>query len=598
MSAFVGIWHRKIPLTDFNICPKPTLNLSATESMKNAHYTPKSFLKKRTLFSSHMESENGVISIAARLLIVFLMIYPASGFAQTQAKQNSESNFNQALINGKAANEAFRHSHRYLLGWLTKADPVSGLIPRNLNKDTCIWNAWDAGADNYPFMVMTASMLNRPIFEGKMRDMLASETRLTSRIGRLPDTYSFCKKSFQNNQIDTSQVIFGSAEYMKDGLIPLTEWLGSSPWSERMLGILEDLNKIVEVPTEIRSSGLGNHAVVEVGGDLLQVLARMYWQTRDPKWLQWGIRIGDYYLSPDNLPTRALPRLRLRDHGCEILSGLVELYAVVSLADPAKKKQWQPFIHEMLDTILAKGRNEHGLFYDEINPLTGDIVQKRLADNFGYTLNAFYTVYMIDQVVAYREATLKTLGALSAHYRNHDWESGSADGYADAIEGALNLYLREPVAGAKDWLDSEIKVLYNFQKPDGIIEGWHGDGNFARTSLMYALWKTAGIHISNWDANVIYGAAVEKNSVYVTITSPTAWKGNLIFGSKWHAEHMHMPVDYPRINQFQEWFPIEKDKNYKLTIGSKTAMVKGSLLIEGYPVELKANEVIRMSCVR
>ncbi|WP_428666120.1 hypothetical protein [Runella sp.] len=538
------------------------------------------------------------MTISTKLATIALFLFAEFSFAQSSANQQKESTFNQALANGKAANEAFRRSHRFLLGWLTKADSVTGLIPRNLTQSTCIWNAWDAAADNYPFMVMTAAMLNRPLFEGKMRQMLATETYLTSRIGRLPDTYSFCKKGFENSIIDTSQVVFGSAEYMKDGLIPLTEWLGPSPWSERMLGILEDLDKIVDVPTQIKGSFFGNSAVVEVGGDLLQVLARMYWLTRNPKWLQWGIQIGDYYLSDAHLPTRTLQRLRLRDHGCEIVSGLVELYAVVATANPAKKKQWQPYVHEMLDTILAKGRNEHGLFYDEINPLTGEIIQKRLADNFGYTLNAFYTVYLIDHVVAYREATLKTLGSLSAHYRNHDWESGSADGYADAIEGALNLYLREPVTSTKDWLESEIKVLWNFQKPDGIIEGWHGDGNFARTSLMYALWKTAGIHISDWNADIIYGAVSDKNNVYVTVTSSKAWKGKLIFGSKWHSEHLHMPFDYPRINQFQEWFPIEKDKNYKVTIGSQTRTVKGSTLIAGYPVELKANEVIQLRCAR
>ena len=569
--------------------------------MKKSHFIQLLFLKNRALstrFSQLMKGRIRQIYVALGLSVILPILATELSVAQTQAKQKSETNFDQALTNGKAANEAFRHSHRYLLGWLSKADPVSELIPRNLAKDTCIWNAWDAAADNYPFMVMTAAMLDRPIFEGKMRDMLATETRLASRIGRLPDTYSFCKRGFQNDQIDTSQVVFGSAEYMKDGLIPLTEWLGQSLWSERMLGILEDLNKIVDVPTEIKSVGLGNHAVVEVGGDLLQVLARMYWQTRNPKWLQWGIQIGDYYLSPDHLPTRALTRLRLRDHGCEIVSGLVELYAVISVVDPVKKKQWQPYIHEMLNTILAKGRNADGLFYDEINPITGEIIQKRLADNFGYTLNAFYTVYMIDRVVTYREATLKALGSLSPHYRNHDWESGSADGYADAIEGTLNLYLREPVASTKDWLDSEIKVLYNFQKADGIIEGWHGDGNFARTSLMYALWKTAGIHISNWNSDVVYGAVTEKNKAYVTITSATAWTGKLIFGSRWHVDHMNMPVDYPRINQFQEWFPIEKNKKYELTIGGHSRTVKGSALIDGYPVQLKSNEVVRLSCAR
>ncbi|RDB02940.1 hypothetical protein DVG78_26085 [Runella aurantiaca] len=539
-------------------------------------------------------------SFSMKTFPFFLLFILAAvvGFAQAPFTSQEKVNFEQALTNGQAANEAFRRSHRFLLGWLSKADPTTGLIPRNLKESTCIWNAYDAAADNYPFMVMTAAMLDKPLFEGKMREMLATETRLTSRVGRLPDTYSFCKKGFQNDHIDTSQVVFGSAEYMKDGLVPLTEWLGPSPWSERMLGILEDLDKIVDVPTQIKGNFFGNSAVVEVGGDLLQVLARMYWLTKNPKWLAWGIQIGDYYLSDAHLPTRTLSRLRLRDHGCEIVAGLAEMYAVVATENLAKKQQWQPYLHEMLITILATGRNEHGLFYDEVNPLTGEVVQKRIADNFGYTLNAFYTVYMIDGVAAYREATLKALGSLSANYRNHDWENGSADGYADAIEGALNLYLREPIPSVKDWLESEIKVLWNFQKPDGIIEGWHGDGNFARTSLMYALWKTAGVHISDWNPEVIYGAVNNKNNIYITLTSPTAWKGKLIFGANWHADHLHMPTDYPRINQFQEWFSIEATKNYRLTIGNKTQTIKGSTLIAGFPISLKPNETIHLRCAR
>jgi len=530
--------------------------------------------------------------------ILLLVTSPIMGFAQSGFSQKEQTYFAQAAANGQAANEAFRHSHRYLLGWLTKADSATGLIPRNLTQNTCIWNAYDAAADNYPFMVMTSAILDKPLFETKMRTMLATETRLSSRIGRLPDTYSFCTKTFQNQVIDTSQVVFGSAEYMKDGLIPLTEWLGPSAWSERMLGILEDLDKIVDVPTQIKGSFFGNSAVVEVSGDLLQVLARMYWMTGNPKWLKWGVQIGDYFLSDAHLPTKASSRLRLRDHGCEIVSGLVEMYAVVAAKDPAKKQQWQPYIHEMLNTILAKGRNEHGLFYDEINPQTGEIVQKRIADNFGYTLNAFYTVYLIDHVGAYREAVLKTLGALSAHYRNHDWENGSADGYADAIEGTLNLYLREPLPSAKDWIESEIKVLWSFQKPDGIIEGWHGDGNFARTSLMYALWKTAGITVSDWQSDLSYGAVVDDKTLYLTLSTSKTWKGQLYFGKKWHQEYLKMPVDYPRINQFQEWYPIEPLANYQLTVGNKSKTVSGEELLKGYSLEILPQKTVQLKLKR
>ena len=112
----------------------------------------------------------------------------------------------------------FRHFYLllFLFGSLKSWAQSNEQTYFNLTQSTCIWNAWDAAADNYPFMVMTASMLDKPLFEGKMRKMFATETRLTSRVGRLPDTYSFCKKGFENAVID-SKLVFGSAEYMKDG---------------------------------------------------------------------------------------------------------------------------------------------------------------------------------------------------------------------------------------------------------------------------------------------------------------------------------------------------------------------------------------------
>ncbi len=212
------------------------------------------------------------------------------------------------------------------------------------------------------------------------------------------------------------------------------------------------------------------------------------------------------------LPTIGLDRLRIRDHGCEVISGLCEVYLTASYAMPEKRIQWRKYIHLRLDRILEVGRNEDGLFYDEVNPQTGKVISARLADNFGYTLNAYYFVLQMDNTPEYKEAVIKALSSLNEKYRNHDWESGSQEGYADAIEGTLNLFNREPIPSVKEWLDSEIRVLWNFQKNDGMIEGWHGDGNFARTTIMYCLWKTQGIVANPWKRDLSIGAALD--SIY------------------------------------------------------------------------------------
>jgi hypothetical protein len=250
-----------------------------------------------------------------------------------KAQSIKDPAFSEAIKNGLLVNEGFNRSINYVNAWTQKADPSTGLIPRNL-KDS-YWNAWDAAADNYPFMVLTASVLMPSYFNNTALEMLKTEQKITSRIGKLPDTYSFEKKGFLNQQPDSSQIVFGAAEYMKDGLIPLTEWLGKSPWSDRMLEILDDIPRITKMVKEVKDSKFGKNAVVEVNGDLLQVLTRMYWFTGKKEYLDWAIEIADYYLCTERLPTN-LDRLRIRDHGCEIISGLCETYLATYYAMPHK----------------------------------------------------------------------------------------------------------------------------------------------------------------------------------------------------------------------------------------------------------------------
>ena len=506
-------------------------------------------------------------TIRFTLIISLIGTFSLISYAQKNNQPLKESptfekspDFAEALANGKLANEGYNRCMNYLNAWLKVADKNTGLIPRNIRESADYWNAWDAAADNYPFMVLTTSILSPELFKGKMIDMLNAERKLTSRLGALPDTYSFSKKGFKNAVIDTSEIIFGTAEYMKDGLIPLTEWLGKSPWSDRMLEMLDDLGKQVRIVKRMKQDVFGKSSVVEVNGDLLQTLSRMYWFTGEKKYLLWAADIADFYLTDEHLPTKALEVLKIRDHGCEIISGLCEVYLAAYYSWPEKRNQWRKPIHEMLDRILEVGRNEDGLFYDEVNPVTGKVISSRLADNFGYTFNAYYYMSVLDSTPKYKDAVIKGLSSLNAKYRNHDWESGSCDGYADAIEGGLNLYNREMIPSLKDWLDSEIRVMWNFQKPDGMIEGWHGDGNFARTTIMYCMWKAQGISAVPWKSDLILGAVKSADGLKVALSSPSDWSGKLKFDVPKYSVNMHYPIDYPRINQFQNWFSVKENQ--------------------------------------
>ncbi len=508
---------------------------------------------------------------------------------------DDEKLFAEASLNASAVNEGFNRCIRYVEGWLALADPATGLIPRNINdaRSKDIWNAKDCAADNYPFMVLTSAILIPDLFKGRMKDMLDTEIRLTSRIGSLPDTYSFSKKGFAVSDTILSDIIFGSAEYVKDGLIPLTEWLGQSPWEERLIAILDDIWKYAPVETPFGKICSDNP---EVNGDMLQTLSRMYWRTGDKKYLEWAERLGDYYLLGNNHSTKNFKVLRLRDHGCEIVSGLCELYATVWYADPDKKEAYKEPIYEILDRILEVGRNADGLFYNSIDPVIGIPVDSKTADTFGYTLNGFYTVYLLDSIERYREPILTALSILNEKYRNFAWEGTSADGYADAIEGALNLFVREPLTSAREWINSEIKVMWNKQQPSGIIEGWHGDGNFARTTIMYCLWKTGGVYLNPWRKDLMLGGLYDNGRLYLSLRSDSDWKGKIMFDRKRHSEYMGLPFDWPRINQFPEYFTAEKGQKYSVLSNSNDipSTTLGEVLLSGLPVKLKKGREIRI----
>jgi len=89
--------------------------------------------------------------------------------------------FQAAEKNARLVHEAFFRCRRFVDGWLAHCDPQTSLFARNL-RDSNYWNGRDSAADNYPFMVLTAAMTDRPLMQGRLLDILRAETRLTCRL--------------------------------------------------------------------------------------------------------------------------------------------------------------------------------------------------------------------------------------------------------------------------------------------------------------------------------------------------------------------------------------------------------------------------------
>jgi hypothetical protein len=253
----------------------------------------------------------------------------------------------------------------------------------------------------------------------------------------------------------------------------------------------------------------------------------------------------------------------------------------------------------MLDRILEVGVNEHGLMYDLVNPQSGEILRNVIGDNWGYNYNGFYTVYLLDDVDRYRQATRRALANLKPHYLKFAWQGWGSDGIADSVEGAINLFNRESdVAGVSEWIDANIARMLLLQQPDGVIEGWHGDGNYARTALMWVLMKQQGVTIQPWREDVRVGAVRVRDTVQFLLSAERRWQGQVIFDQPRHKTIMQMPIDYPRINQFPEWFTVQPDDRLTVTMGTARQERAGRQLSRGLDVTLTGGQPIQLSVTK
>ena len=527
---------------------------------------------------------------------LYLILFTIFTSCNTQEEFDTQL-VNKAIENAELSHESFQRSLDFTSAWLQKTDPETGLIPSNLGDKVDLWDPANAAADNYPFMVLTAYILDSELLNDDLLDILHKEKTLTSRVGVLPDVYSFSKKDFNEYPLNMGHVIFGASEYIKDGLVPLNELMGDSPWQNRMMEMLDELYTHIEDFSALEKYFKRSSSVDEINGEMLQTLSRVYWMTGEEQYLNWAIKIADKYLL--EMDFSKTNYLRLRDHGCEIIGGLSELFLTLYWLEHKKVEDYRSPLYRLLDRILLYGRNADGLFYNAINLQTQAPVDERIADNWGYILNAYYTAWMVDQKEEYIQAVRKPFKALNRKYRNYNWEPGnqrgplgSHDGYADAIESGINLLNRENDPDLRYWIDSEIKVMFGMQKPDGIVEGWHGDGNFARTALMYGLWKTQGARLSPWNPSLRIGATSFESGTYFVLSAQTNWEGKLIFDPIRHKTILNLPVDYPRINQFPEWFTVDPQVRYSIKSSESKLSdnYSGASLLNGIPIKLDAGE--------
>ncbi|MDH7502072.1 MAG: hypothetical protein QHJ82_05065 [Verrucomicrobiota bacterium] len=320
--------------------------------------------------------------------------------------------------------------------------------------------------------------------------------------------------------------------------------------------------------------------------------------------MEWARRIGDAYcfevLPRGNfIPSarwdfenhRAITdKFSLNDHGNEIVGGLSELFVAALAGAPDQAARYREPLQKMASRLLATARNSDGLWVQVVCPSTGQVLDKTTPDTWGYALSGIAT---FGNAIADASVPLAVREALRGLRQGRYLHWDGADSYADSIEGALVLLNRFGEETGLAWLEKVVPIFLGKQRDDGVVEGWYGDGNYARTALMMGLYCTQGVRCQPWRPRLCVGAQQTEGGVRVVLRSPEEWSGRLLFDLPRHKLNLNLPMNYPRLNEFPEWFALDRQAVYKVRIGAKAAERRtGAQLEAGIFVTLGSNETV------
>ena len=507
--------------------------------------------------------------------------------------RNAMSAENAAFSRAEASAEIAGYSISKVQRWLhEKALP---LIDREtgLYRADGHWNYRDTAADCYPFLCWAAHLVDKDALYGPVLNILEAEQRLCNHVDRIPVRFDWKKKT-KDTSVNYDTLIFGASEYVKDGLIAIVEATGKGPWYERMKGIQEDIWKHARVDSP---QGKIPSTNVEVNGEQIQALVRLFTMSGDEQFLTWAERLADYHLADENyVPTR------LRDHGCEIIGGLGLLLGIESEINPKKaQEKYLPRMKRMLDAVLARGVNEDGIMFNRLgDPNSG------LSDGWGYDYVGHLCWDMAAGKDVYRPHVATTLGnMIKPAYRDYRWEGSSIDGFADSLEGAMYLLNRVPVEAGFEWVDREMaKNVIRSHDPLATAELWGTmklQANGVRTVIMHALMHTQGLIARPWRKDLTLGASPTDDgglAVVMTATGKEPWQGVLEFDIPRHTEFMGFQKDWPRMNTLPEWFTVAPEASYTISDAGGETIHTGRQLRTGLQVRVSSEAPLKIEARR
>jgi len=291
----------------------------------------------------------------------------------------------------------------------------------------------------------------------------------------------------------------------------------------------------------------------------------------------------------------------------EVVAGLVEYHLIETALGLPEAADHRLRIRAMLDRLLIVGRDADGMWRSTIDIKTGASLKDTLSDNWGYVYAAYLTQAMIEEnwpggdiTVAERYRAAAREGLVGAsRLICYPWQGSEQDGYADTIESALYLLNRVDVPEAARWTDRQAGTLFGAQDDDGRVEDRYLDGNFVRTALLYAAWQSQGTRLEPWSASTTVGAVRDGACLALVISTGPNWQGRLVFDEPRHATTLRLPVNYPRLNEWPEWFVAETGARYRFEdmVTGEVSMIDGAEMHDGPAAQLGGRRTATAQCL-
>lgn len=523
-----------------------------------------------------------------------------------------------ALLHAGLAQEALLRARTVHDAWMARRHPVTKLFPRGPKSSA--WNYRDTAADFFGFQ-LHAGLRLRPESMPALLETLAAEDALAPDGALCQPVDAAIGKPVH---ADREERLFASSEYVKDGLLSVYERFGpGSPIGPRMFEVLD---AVLAHSTHASKFGAIPGGGSEVNGNVLQACSRLSFAADTPQrraaYAAMSARIADAVTQQmlpacNGLPVRTFnyekgqaveTHIKLRDHGNEVVPGLAEAYAMAVARrgeDPewaARADRWAEPVAHMMETVLDKGADADGVVLSAIDTATLEITDSRPSDNWGYLLSGVllftkagreHGVPAGGRLDALDARADRTAAAVAKLY-GASWEGDGMDGYCDTLESALYVARHRPsLAGTLiPWVDDQVGLLFARQQASGFVAGNYLDGNFIRTTLMYADQKSGGWRVEPFrhDVRVGYARAADGGSSVLVVAADRPYAGTLLPDPPRHRQHMRLPWDWPRLNSWPEWGELES-----MTLAGAaglSATPTDDALRKGLPLDLPANGLV------